>query len=88
MSRSALKVICIVSGILFVVLGIFTVVSVALILGTATASVGIIGGADAPTLNFQLNKIMHTPAFQAFAVAFLACAGTGIDLLFTKKEKK
>lgn len=89
MRRSVLKVICIISGILFVVLSISAVVSVVQVLAAAgdAGGTGIIGGADAPTLEYILQTAAKSPAFYA-AIAFLfLCAGTGLALILRRKPK-
>lgn len=89
MSRTVLKTICIVSGVLFVMLSLFLVISAVQAYQEANrASIGIIGGADAPTAMFLLGKIMRTPFGYTVSVAFLVFVGTGIALIFGKKLKK
>lgn len=88
MIRTVLKVLCIVSGILFSILSIFLIISAVQVFHTAnTASVGIIGGADGPTAIFLAGRIMRTPVFCTMVAAFLSFGGTGLALLFTKKSK-
>jgi Na+-transporting methylmalonyl-CoA/oxaloacetate decarboxylase beta subunit len=87
MSRSILKIICIVSGILFITLTIFTIVSITQAFQAAdAASIGIIGGADAPTALFLLQKLTRTPICSTAGMAFLLFIGTGLALIFTKKK--
>lgn len=87
MYRSALKIICIVSGILFVIFGIFVAFSVAQFFDMAknNASIGIIGGADAPTIMFWLQKVARSPVFCAGIVTLCVFIGTGLGLIFSKK---
>ena len=89
MQRTVLKTICIVSGILFAALSLFLVISaVQAYQEVDRASVGIIGGADAPTGMFLLGKIVRTPFGYIAGVAFLVFIGTGVGLIFGKKSKK
>lgn len=84
MNRSVLKIICIVSGILFALLSVLTVYSVIAGLNRINAAGGIIGGAGAHAVKFLLQD---TPSFHAAIVAFLAFIGTGLGLIFGKKAK-
>lgn len=88
MSRSVLKIVCIVSGILFVVFSIFTVYSAMLIFKTI-AGAGIIGGAGAPTMAYVLQKVMKSPVFYAARVALSLFVGSGYlrYSMFKESEK-
>ena len=84
MSRSVMKLICIVSAILFVVLGILGVLAVTRAL-EAARNMSIIGGTGAPTIFYLLRNNMSV--FYAAGVALFLFAGTGFALIFTKKRK-
>lgn len=89
MQRTVLKTICIVSGVILVALSLFLVISAVQAYQEANrASIGIIGGADAPTAMFLLGQIMRTPFGYAAGVALLAFVGTGASLIFDKKSQK
>ena len=85
MSRTILKIICIVSGVLCVVFGVVTFLSVAAGLERVNTSGGIIGGTSAPTVEFLLQT---SPTFYAAIVTLILFAGTGLMLIFCKKSKK
>ena len=85
MFRTALKIICIVSGVLFVAFSVFTVFSVASGLERINTSGGIIGGAGAPTTGFLLR---NSPSFYPAMVSLLLFAATESTLIFGKKPKK
>lgn len=88
MNRSVLKILCVVSGILFAILGIIVVISAVQVSKTVdAASIGIIGGAGMPTAVFLLQKVMRSPVFCTKIAAFLLFSGTGLALLLTKKPK-
>lgn len=86
MSKSVLKIICIVSGVLFVILGILTVHTAMQMLQTVV-SVGVIGSSGAPTIEFVLQRTAKTPVFSAAIVAFFLFIGTGLGLIFSRKNK-
>lgn len=90
MRRIVLQLICIVSGILFGTFSIFTVYCVGLIFGSMdrAASVSIIGGADAPTMEFLLHEVAGSPIFYAAIVTLLLFLGTGLALIFCKAPEK
>ena len=85
MSRTILKTICIVSGILFVLFFVLTLLSVTAELEQINTSGGIIGGADAPTVEF----LLQNSSVYYFAIpALLMLVITGVSLIFGKKLKK
>ena len=83
MSRKIIKTICMVSGILFVVFVALTILSVTTDLQRINQNGGIIGGADALTVKFLVQK---SPWYDAAIVAVLAFAATGLILIFRKKK--
>ena len=87
MSRSVLKVVCIVSGILFVILGFFTVCS-AMRIFRAIAEAGIIGGAGMPTMAYALQRVARSPVCSAAIAALFLFIGTGLALIFRRKPEK
>lgn len=87
MRRSVLKIICIVSGILFVILSILVISSIAQAF-EEMSTVSIIGGASTPTMGFFLRKVLGSPVFYAAMAAFLLFAGTGLALIFCKRPQK
>lgn len=89
MNRSVLKILCIVSGIVFAILAIILVISAVQAFKTVdAASIGIIGGADGPTAIFLTQKAITTPLCYTVISAFLLFTGTGLALLLGKKSKK
>ncbi len=84
MSRKILMTICIVSCILFVIFVALTILSVTAELERINQNSGIIGGADAPTVQFLVQK---SPWFDAAILAVLAFAATGLTLIFSKKKR-
>ena len=89
MNKRVLKIICIVSGIVFAALAVLVILAAVQFYKTVpVASVGIIGGADGPTAIFLTQRLMATPVFIAMRVAFLAFVGTGIAWLITGKTKR
>ena len=84
MSRTIIKIICIVSGVLFVALGAVTFYSVSAELNSIITN-GIIGGAGAPTVEFLLQT---SPTFYAAIVALLLFTGAGLMLILRRKTKK
>ena len=89
MNKRVLKIICIVSGIVFAALAVLLILAAVQFSRTVNAaSVGIIGGADGPTAIFLTQRLMATPVFIAMRVAFLAFVGTGIAWLITGKTKR
>ena len=89
MNKRALKIICIVSGIVFAALAVLVILAVVQFSRTVNAaSVGIIGGADGPTAIFLTQRLMASPVFLAMGAAFLAFVGTGIAWLITGKTKR
>ena len=89
MHRTVLKILCMVSGILFAALAVILVISAMQVSKTANAAgMSIIGGADAPTAAFLLQKGMGAPAFCITIADFLLFVGTGLALLFTRKPKE
>ena len=88
MNRTVLKILCIVSGIVFAILAIILVISAMQASKTVdAASIGIIGGADGPTAIFLIQKVMNTPLYYTVISAFLLFSGTGLALLLGKKPK-
>ena len=87
MPRTVLKILCIVSGLLFLVLGISLIVSIAVNPGSAgtAGSIGIIGGADAPTVEFLVRKALRSPACCIAMVSFFVFIATGLGLIFGKE---
>ena len=89
MNKRVLKIICIVSGIVFAALAVLLIISAVQVYKTVPAAgVGIIGGADGPTAIFLTQRLMATPVFLAMGAAFLAFVGTGIAWLITGKTKR
>ena len=89
MSKSVLKVICLASGVLFLVFGTIMVCSI-VNMRNAVASypqVSIIGGANAPTMQYLLGQVLRSPVFAATVLALLLFAGTGLTLIFGKNKK-
>lgn len=88
MNRSVLKILCIVSGIVFAALAIILVIFVVQTSKTVdAASIGIIGGADGPTAIFLTGKVITTPLCYILISALLLFSGTGLALLLGKKTK-
>jgi Na+-transporting methylmalonyl-CoA/oxaloacetate decarboxylase beta subunit len=88
MKYSVIKIICIVSGVLFAVLAIALVILAVQMRTTVNpASVGIIGGADGPTAIFLTQKLLRTPVFRGMFWSFLAFVGTGLALIVMKKKR-
>lgn len=86
MNRTVLKILCIVSGILFATLTMLLIITAVQAFKTVDAtSIGIIGGADGPTAIFLTQKVMTTPLCYAVISTFLLFSGTGLTLLFIKK---
>ena len=85
MSRTILKTICIVSGILFVLFFVLTLLSVTAELERINTSGGIIGGADAPTVEFLLQ---NSSVCYLAILTLLMLVITGVSLIFGKKLKK
>lgn len=83
MSRTILKTICIVSGILFAIFVVLTILSVTAELERINTTGGIIGGADAPTVEFL---ILKSSWCYAAILAVLVFAATGLTLIFRKKK--
>ena len=50
-----------------------------------SASTGIIGGADLPTLAFLLEQLLRTPLGMAAVAAFLVFCGSGLMLIFRRR---
>lgn len=86
MSRAVLKIICIVSGVLVIVFGILTVHTAMQMLQTVV-NVGVIGSSGAPTIQFVLQSTAKTPVFSAAIVALFLFVGTGLGLIFSRKNK-
>lgn len=87
MPRTALKVLCIVFGVLFAVFGVITVFSVIQTFRNVASS-GIIGGADAPTMSFALQKAAQSPVCFIATVSFFAFIATGLGLILNKEQKR
>ena len=85
MNRTVIKILCIVSGILFVIFTALTILSVTTELKQINQRGGIIGGADAHTVTFLVQK---TAWFDAAILAVLAFAATGLMLIFGRKQKR
>ena len=89
MNRTVLKILCIVSGIVFATLAIILVISAVQASKTVDAgSIGIIGGADGPTAIFLTQEAINTPLFYTVISTFLLFVGTGLTLLIGRKAKK
>ena len=89
MNRTVLKILCIVSGILFAVFtAVLVICAVQASKAVDAASIGIIGGADGPTAIFITQKAITTPLFYTVISTFLLFIGTGLTLLLGKKPKK
>lgn len=89
MNKKVLKIICIVSGIVFVTLAALLIVSAVQLSKTVpAASVGIIGGADGPTAIFLTQRFMFSPIFMTMGAAFLTFIGTGIAWLVARRSNR
>ena len=87
MNKKVLKIICIISGIVFVTLVVLLIISAVQFSKTVpAASVGIIGGADGPTAIFLTQRIMFSPIFMTMGTAFLVFVGTGIAWLVGRRK--
>ena len=88
MKKSALKIICMVSGILFALLSVIWVVSIVQVTKTVNAaSIGIIGGAGGPTAIFLMQEVLRSPVVYITIVDFLVFAITGSMLIFRKNKE-
>ena len=85
MNRSALKIICILSGILLVILSILGILAFERAIETVRG-ISIIGGADFSLVLLFLHDDM--PVFYAAFVALVMFVGTGLALVFGKKTRK
>jgi hypothetical protein len=88
-SRLVLKIICLVSGVLFLVFGTITVCSIVNMCNAVASlpQVSIIGGANSPTMQFFIGKMFRSPVFGAAVLALVLFAGTGLALVFGRKKK-
>ena len=85
MPVKVLKIACICFGILFLLFSILTVFSVSAEMERINNSGGIIGGMDAPMVEF----LVHTsPLFYPAILSFLLFAAAGISLLLFRILKK
>ena len=88
MNRTVLKILCIVSGILFALFtAVLVICAVQAFKAVDAASIGIIGGADGPTAIFITQKVITTPLCYTGISAFLLFVVTGLMLLFGRKPK-
>lgn len=89
MNQKVLKIICIASGIVFVTLAALLIISAVQFSKTVpAASVGIIGGADGPTVIFLTQRFLFSPVFVTMGTAFLAFVGTGIAWLIVRRSNR
>lgn len=87
MKRTALKIVCMVSAILFVILcAIWVIAAVQVMKDVNTASIGIIGGADGPTAIFLTLNVMRSPVVYITIANFLVFSITGLILIFRKNK--
>lgn len=88
MKKSALKIVCMVSGILFALLSVIWVLSIVQATKNVNAaSVGIIGGADGPTAIFLTQEVLRSPVVYITIVDFLLFIVTGSMLIFRKNKE-
>ena len=85
MPVKVLKIACICFGILFLLFSILTVLSISAEMDRINHSGGIIGGTDAPTVEFLLYT---SPLFYSAILSFLLFAAAGISLLLFRILKK
>ena len=85
MPVKVLMIACICFGILFLLFSILTVLSISAEMDRINNSGGIIGGTDAPTIEFLLYT---SPLFYPAILSFLLFAAAGISLLLFRIFKK
>ena len=89
MARKICKFLFIATGAVLALLTVFLAITLAGVLRLASASVGIIGGADGPTAVFLLNNVVNTPLFYIWCTVLVVFIGSGIVLRSTRmKERK